>query len=180
MFLSYHIYVRSGRQLNFLEICRVAPVVRRRTTLIKDQNMPFLHHDNQIPLEPTAILWRYISREKLESLLKDRALFFCRADKFTDPFEGSIPKREADYRPKEAMRRQTAFQRPIDGKMVEDNIAGISSLHRRFKSATVVNCWQINLNESDAMWRLYLKDNEGVAIQTTAAKMMAAIQSCPE
>jgi DUF2971 family protein len=142
--------------------------------------MPFLKHDNQIPLEPAAILWRYMSRDKFESLLRDKALFFCRADKFSDPFEGSVPKREAEYRPKEAMRRQTVFKETMTPTKILDNLAAIGHIHRMFKMATVVNCWQINQNESDAMWRLYLKDNEGVAIQTTAGKMMSVIESCPE
>jgi hypothetical protein len=45
-----------------------------------------------------------------------------------------------------------------------------------FRRSHVVNCWHSNPNESDAMWRLYLKSNEGVAIQTTTARLTGALQ----
>jgi len=142
--------------------------------------MPFIYHENQIPLDSGLVLWRYFDFDKFESFLKNGALFFCRADKFSDPFEGSLPRIEADYRLKDAERQDAFFQRPFDEAVAQRNIAGISSLHQRFKRATVVNCWHINQNESDAMWRLYLKDNEGVAIQTTSDKMLAVIDVCDE
>lgn len=41
--------------------------------------------------EDTACLWRYMSFEKFVSLLATKTLFFTRADKFDDPFEGFTP-----------------------------------------------------------------------------------------
>lgn len=35
------------------------------------------------------------------------------------------------------------------------------------KKRVFVNCWHLNEYESAAMWDLYLKNEEGVAIQTT-------------
>ncbi|NLE62949.1 MAG: hypothetical protein GX612_03820, partial [Bacteroidales bacterium] len=89
-------------------------------------------------------LWRYMDLEKFESLLKNSSLFFCRADRFADPFEGSIPKRE-----------------------VKENISGLSNQHILMKKQKIINCWHINNNENDSMWKLYLKSNEGIAIRTT-------------
>jgi len=44
----------------------------------------------------------------------------------------------------------------------------IAELHKKLRKSFVVNCWHTNnKGESDAMWRLYLKTNEGVAIQST-------------
>ena len=37
-----------------------------------------------------AVLWRYMSYTKFVSLLTKNALFFSRADKLGDPFEGSL------------------------------------------------------------------------------------------
>ena len=39
-----------------------------------------------------AVLWRYMDFTKFVSLLDKRALFFVRADKLGDPFEGTITK----------------------------------------------------------------------------------------
>jgi len=110
--------------------------------------MPIQFHENMIPLNEDAILWRYINFIKFESLLKEKALFFCRADKFSDPFEGSVPKKEAAFRDSNSNK-------------------GIANIHKELKKFVVINCWQINNSESDAMWRIYLKTNDGVAIQTT-------------
>src|SRR5438034_230342 len=123
--------------------------------------MPVYKHDEFIPLTGEVNLWRYLDFDKFKSLLETRSLFFCRADKFSDPFEGSVPKKEADYRMTTFKNHAEFFQRPFDEQQALENIKGIQGLHQRFKRGVAVNCWQINETESDAMWRLYLKDNEG-------------------
>ncbi len=113
-------------------------------------------HRCMISVDPDKILMRYIDLVKFEDMLNTSSLFFCRADKFSDPFEGSIPKKEYEWRSKEGHQ-------------------GFDTLHIKLKKFTLINCWQINKNESDAMWRLYLKTNEGVAIQTTTKKLCSAL-----
>lgn len=142
--------------------------------------MSIYTHENYMPLKQADVLWRYMSFYKFHSLLETRCLFFCRADKFSDPFEGSIPKKEANNRMKEQVRSSFALRSKLDQKQFEENIRGISDLHKRFRRAVIINCWQINQNESDAMWRLYLKNNEGVAIQTNRARLYDAIKNTVE
>lgn len=142
--------------------------------------MALYEHQCFILLEQDAILWRYLDLEKFKSILENKALFFCRADKFIDPFEGSIPKVEADYRIKEEKRNADLFEREFDEEQALKNITGLKSLHQKLKRGTIINCWHINNTESNAMWQLYLKDNEGVAIQTSKEKLYKAIQAIPE
>ena len=40
-----------------------------------------------------------------------------------------------------------------------------------------VNCWHINDYESAAMWKLYLKSDEGIAIQTTIGALKASLEN---
>lgn len=42
---------------------------------------------------------------------------------------------------------------------------------REFRSIIYVSCWHINEHESAAMWKLYLKSDEGVAIQSTLPRL---------
>ena len=49
----------------------------------------FLYTDYEIP-EDESVIWRYLDFPKFVSLLKDRALFMTRADKFDDVFEGAV------------------------------------------------------------------------------------------
>ena len=46
-----------------------------------------------------------------------------------------------------------------------------ASLPNGSRDCTAVNCWHINEHESAAMWDLYLKSNEGIAIQSTYQKL---------
>ena len=137
--------------------------------------MPIHPHNYLIPIGEEEILWRYIDLPKLTSLLRDRCLFFCRADKFSDPFECSTPKREYQYREVVAFGRSQQ-----DTIRAKQQVEEMSNFFQRAKRATVVNSWHINTNESDAMWRLYLKTSEGVAIQSNISRIKEALQETPE
>lgn len=121
--------------------------------------------------EPNLVIWRYMDLKKFESLLKNRALFFCRADRFSDPYEGSIPKREAKYRIKESEKIVAFFGKDFVRQKAQESINNISNLHKQFKKQRIINCWHINNAENDSMWQLYLKSNEGIAIKTTVKRL---------
>ena len=56
--------------------------------------MPDLNSDTRKfhnPPPADTILWRYMDFTKFVSLLEKRSLFFARADKLGDPFEGATP-----------------------------------------------------------------------------------------
>ncbi len=103
------------------------------------------------PKDESLKLWRYLNIKRLESFLKTSSLYFCRADKLKifDPFEGTYPKLEYE------------FIKNTQGEDVARN------QHSIMCNDTFVNCWHLNKSESIAMWKLYTKDNEGIAIQTT-------------
>ena len=102
------------------------------------------------PLPSEEVLWRYMDFTKFVSLLEKSALFFARADKLGDPFEGVIPKNNmADLEDEEK-------------SMYE----AVSVELRRFM---FISCWHESAHESDAMWKIYSSANSGVAIKTTGA-----------
>ncbi len=104
------------------------------------------------PADEDIKVWRYIDFTKLISLIDTSCLFFARVDKFQDPFEGSWPKINIDNR--ENLFKQYSEQ----------------YLSNHFKNLTrfiAINCWHENEHESAAMWKLYLKSDEGIAIQST-------------
>ena len=147
--------------------------------------MPIIEHPIHIKPEPELVLWRYISIAKYESLLKEGALFFCYADKFKDPFECSIPRLEVDFRLSERKFRAEAeslnkFDRVFDIEKARLESEIYAGAHQRFKRATTVNCWHINNHESNAMWSLYIKNNEGLAIKTTTINLSKSLNEAPE
>jgi hypothetical protein len=111
------------------------------------------------PADENVKIWRYMDFTKFISLIVTSKLFFARADKFDDPFEGSWPKKNVDD-------RKTIFQHlPEEDK--RKRLEGFSFIMKRFIRYNALNCWHENEYESAAMWKLYLKSDEGIAIQST-------------
>ena len=118
------------------------------------------HPAFQPPAED-AILWRYMDFTKFASLLDKKALYFARADKLGDPFEGSFSKLNKQMRPRllesqgvEADKVQLAVERVTEGL-------------RQTPFRGLVNCWHENPYESEAMWNIYSREKDGIAIRTS-------------
>jgi len=103
-------------------------------------------------IDKSTMLWRYLTTAKLTDLLTTCSLYFCRTDLFGEPFEGSIPITAVTH---------DIHQMPTDRKFLN---------HFFF-----ANCWHMNSHESVAMWKLYLRDEPGVAIQTTADRLASSL-----
>jgi len=115
------------------------------------------------PPEETKI-WRYLDISKFIFMLSKKALIFSRADKLDDPFEGSYSK------PSIIKMRENCHE-----NLTEEDSKSFFELNKKFKAYTFVNCWHMNEFESAAMWKLYLKSNEGVAIQSTYKNLIKTL-----
>lgn len=100
-----------------------------------------------------ATLWRYMDFTKLVSLLEHRAIFFARADKLGDPFEGAWSNVNLKFLEIEATLQSEAWRLIVKNAKQE----------RRF---TLINCWHASDHESEAMWRLYSGLGYGLAVKT--------------
>ena len=105
------------------------------------------------PPSDEAVLWRYMDFTKFMSLLEKSALFFCRPDLLGDPFEGSI----------------SPATPPIDPLQVGRVIAEQDLDWRLIARFVGVNCWHLGEFESEAMWKLYAEERNGIAIKTEFA-----------
>lgn len=106
-----------------------------------------------------AKIWKYLDLSKFISLINDEALTFTRVDVLNDPFEGSYSKPSIDER------------KDFYSDLSHEEYGNLSEVFKSFKAFTFVNCWHINKYESAAMWGLYLKSSEGIAIQSTYDKL---------
>lgn len=105
-------------------------------------------------------IWRYRSLDQYRSILEDEYLWFSRPDQFDDPFEGSIPSKNAESRMQN----------------YDTEIASARSEFRyTYRYTTYLSCWYSEQHESDAMWRLYSDDNGGLAIKSTPDQLKTAI-----
>ena len=122
--------------------------------MFKENTEVFEAPDNNIKI------WRYMDFAKYVSLLSMKALYFSSIDNLGDKFEGSFTK--ANLQPD-----------PLDQSFTPEQFKmNIMPTFRTVKNALYVNCWHMNEYESAAMWKLYLKSDEGVAIQSTYKKLV--------
>ena len=63
---------------------------------------------------------------------------------------------------------EAAIKRPT-GK------AGLAIMSEFWRSTVYVSCWHANNSESEAMWRLYCGDHEGIALCTTYERLDASL-----
>jgi hypothetical protein len=120
------------------------------------------HEIFESPKNEDQIIWRYLDFTKFVDLLNTSSLFFTRADYFEDIFEGSITKRGAE------LRNNDMAELIRLGKLKPQfNDEFWRSRMNNQRKDYAINCWHMNDYESAAMWKLYLKSNEGIAIQST-------------
>lgn len=132
--------------------------------------------DEPIPLSPEAIklmfythtisqpaadacLWRYMDFTKFVSMLDNQGLFFTRSTLLGDPFEGSFSKQNLALRP-----------------VLPDEYPVVGNLAEALRASVLVTCWHANQGESAAMWKLYSKTNESVAIQARFSSLKACLK----
>jgi hypothetical protein len=140
------------------------------------------HADRRVP--PDTALWRYMDFAKFVSLLEERALFFSRADRLGDPFEGASgisdrqPEWDAHYKHffREAILTVPGRTETVDEDWLEQEA---SRLLENFRSANeaerrraFASCWHANTGESEAIWKLYCPPPAaGVAIRSTVGRL---------
>ena len=112
------------------------------------------------PPPDDAILWRYMDFTKFVSLLEKQALFLARADKLGDSFEGSLSQVNKTLRP-------IHFKRVYPDKEIpKGTFEQIADGMKKNRRSILINCWHQSTYESAAMWRLYSREEDGIAIQT--------------
>jgi len=122
------------------------------------------------PEDENIKIWRYLDFTKLIALIDSRRLYFTRCDKFEDPFEGSWPK------PNVEARKYVPEDLPEEKQMKYlEYMNRMGDINKNWPRYIAINCWHANEHESAAMWKLYLKSDEGIAIQSTYGRYKKSI-----
>lgn len=135
---------------------------------------------------PDNKLWKYLDVIKFLTLVNGE-LYFARADKFKDKYEGAIPKQ--NYLHFADMYRRAKLNNNDSNNQSDTNIErnytrkglpkGIEKdirkeFFRKFnerKKKVAISCWHLNESESAAMWEVYSRAGQGIAICTTLEKL---------
>lgn len=112
-------------------------------------------------LEGIGKIWRYVNFTKYTDLLERKQQFFPSGEilKKIDPYEGHFQK-------------SFFIQPEIVDEWLKQWAEQKDKKARYEDPKTVfINCWHINDEQSDALWKVYTKPEECVAIQTTFDKL---------
>lgn len=138
-------------------------------------------------------IWRYVDLAKFVSMLATRTLYFpCATTELTDPYEGWMPRShikalmalnqtyldQMKHTRDAIIAMHPAHDRaPLDA-VVEDaqRKLDLQQLLRETNAKFGVNCWHTNEGESEAMWRLYTAAGQGIAIESTKARLESTLK----
>lgn len=129
------------------------------------------YRDHPICVSPknSRKVWRYLNFTQFISILENQSLHFSRADQFSDPYEGSLPKVMKDLRNESLDQYKDRWKDEL-----------LPQFREVCTKYTFLNCWHLNEHESAAMWDLYLETDDGVAIQSTYERLKNSLEMCED
>ncbi len=119
----------------------------------------YIENPKITPLDPNTIVWKYLDLSKFLDLLLHKQLFMARSDKFEDQYEGTFS--EPTYK---------------EIRKLSENNPKFLEYYKEHRKNVVISSWHINEVESFAMWQIFTKDNEGLAIQSTIGRIQDALR----
>ncbi len=112
-----------------------------------------------LPEDNDTIVWKYLDLSKFLDMLLSQQLFMSRSDKFEDQYEGTFS--------------EPTFE---EIKKIAANKPEFLDYYKSHREKVVISSWHINEYESFAMWQIFTKNNEGLAIQSTIGRLKEALR----
>jgi hypothetical protein len=133
----------------------------------------YLDHPAFEKLNSSAKLWRFLDFTKFVDLLESKQLYFTSVAKFDDPYEASLPPLfDEELQKWLALAGTSPDAIPRLVKEERDR-------NKLMRQTFFVSCWHENEHESAAMWRLHLKSNEGIAVQSSFGRLVESLDKSP-
>lgn len=127
------------------------------------------------PPDTGGKIWQYMELAEFVSMFNRKALFFVKANKLRDPYEGIIPQYSNMIRSKlDNEEQEQYFQRLYESNNNGLNCKVAQTMEEQFqmyRQLVLINPWHYNEYESAAMWSLYTHENAGIAIQSTTRRL---------
>lgn len=119
-------------------------------------------------------IWKYLNFAKFVDLLMNETLHFSRCDNFEDNFEGAISKQATIERNDQINKYSQTNTSAIDSQEMWHEF------FEKIKKTFAANCWHMNEQESYAMWKVYLNNQDGIAIQSNYSRLFQCLQESTE
>jgi hypothetical protein len=134
------------------------------------------------PPDMDGKIWQYMELAEFVSMLHRKALFFIKANKLRDPYEGFIPQfnnmeRSSEYNKeekeeeKEEEEKQNFQSQDRSNHSIDRPPQTMLKQFQLYRETVLINPWHHNEYESAAMWNLYSHENAGIAIQSTTRRL---------
>ena len=120
-----------------------------------------------------AKVWRYMSFSRFIWVLQKKQLWLSRADRLGDPWEISL----AGDQLKHVILHHPIT--PLNTPERENAVERSGRINKRWRQQTFVSCWNASDHESHALWRMYCGSSDGVALQTTFARLRQSVGRLP-
>jgi hypothetical protein len=121
------------------------------------------HPELKKPNNENAKIWRYMDLWKFLDMLATSSLHFSRVDCLDDSLEGT-------WGPSGVFE---AYKSQGDNFLNQ-----LKYWEKVFKTTGAVSCWNLNEDESEKMWKLYVKSDDGIVIQSTFGDFKKVMQNC--
>lgn len=105
------------------------------------------------------VVWKYLDLSKFLDMLLSQKLFMSRSDKFEDQYEGTFS--------------EPTFE---EIKKIAANNPKFLDYYKSHREKVMISSWHANEYESFAMWQIFTKNNEGLAIQSTIGRLKKALE----
>ena len=132
----------------------------------------FKPHEDFKQIDDAALLWRYQDLPRYLDLLLKKQLFFSRADRFEDPFEGQYTQEAKEELVKEQVEKMGNGK--ADEAVVQNakqQVERLTEEHIARRTFVTINSWHWNDVENYAMWKIYARGTYGLAVQTTYERL---------
>lgn len=140
------------------------------------------HHPSLFQINGDIMLCRYIDLTKLISLLQKKAIFFTRADRVEDPFEGRYPPSQREERKKwyKYMQETQDFFLNMTDADIDKNIIEYEEFLEKYRALTTISCWDCNYSENALMWRSYCNTTTGILIKSSFSRILKSFENTKE
>ena len=126
------------------------------------------------PSDTDGKIWQYMELAEFVSMLHRKALFFVKANKLRDPYEGIIPQfnnvmTSSGYDGMEEKKNSQSQEQSM--QPIQRPPQTMLQQFQLYRELVLINPWHYNEYESAAMWNLYSHENAGIAIQSTTRNL---------
>jgi hypothetical protein len=118
-----------------------------------------VHAACKLPDNPDATVRRYTDFLKFESLLRDKALYLCRADRLQDRFEGT-------YSRKQLLDMDDWLESRGYMKVVDEE----RQCRIRDRNQIYISCWCLSEYDLDLMWKAYVRNPPDLALKSAVRR----------